>query len=1033
MENTKQKNRYLNKNRGKHANKFNFGILRNNIFSKFAVRKFIILPIAVAGLIIILGLITSYLFFSTSARASAAPGAPASISISKIGKNSIKANWSPASNATPKNAELVLNNIYTKRVYVKDNIPGDAREYTFENISTGLYTAQICFDSTNCNSVSSNSKEPVSIFLDPGKKPNFTDISYISPENQKYINWVATYGIAKGYADGKYRPAKGVTREQMASLIYRLAGNPSAKVWNSPFTDLVDNDHKAAIIWATSRNILQGYDCDDKHIPYFACTAAGTKIFQGNKTITRSQVALEIYRYAAFPAMSEDDIKQNLAKIKDAKNLTTAEERIAVAWLLKEAIVSGYEDGNYRASSNLSRYQMAKIMHRVSKLFSTISFLQENKTSDKFLNTSVVRPSITSIKFIDVLPVCDNPMDVSYNNSRNILACVDGGQMVVGQAGGVIANPFDSCSLFYNLSNPAGVDLDLKYFDATYTKGTKHMFATDILNNLILPAEFAKNAFNMESMFSLTTVKGSFVLPDDFGENADNLAFMFQSANLPKDFKIPAKLAKNATNNINMFRSATINSPLVFSKYFGQKFTEIHGLFNQATINADITFLGTLENVVRGQLFDGAKINGNLHFPEYFLANCASAYQMFAFSTIKGNIVFPKGFLANAVGGSYYHFLDTEIYGDITFPADFGQNGMSTAYMFQNSKIFGNIIFLEGFGTKFGMDMSGLFQYAKISGNIILPNGFGQNGTKVVGLFQHSTVPASFLTVPESLGKNDNLEALFAYVVLPDGFVLPNDFGSNAQSISALFSFATVPDSLTLPKTFGQKAEEIGSLFRRTKLPNGFILPKDFGSLAVGMSDIFEGTRLPINFSLPAGFGQNATILNYAFSSAVIPDGFVLPEKFGQNATHMANMFQSTFIPSGFVLPNDFGQSVVKSSWMFFEATLPVGFNLPAKFCQKAVEMRNMFQKTKILGGLILPADFAKSADNVNYMFQNASLSAPIDWSGTDLTNSQASKTYMFKDVTWNGQFVLARNSGSVAFLISDTGGTNANIKVKGS
>ncbi|MDR3116272.1 MAG: S-layer homology domain-containing protein [Bifidobacteriaceae bacterium] len=753
MESASQKNKYLNR----------------------------VLLIIAAGTIMILGLVGWYLVFSSSVdKAAAAPGAPASISISKIGKNSIRANWTPASDTTPQNAELVLNNIYTKRVYVEANIPGETRQYTFANISAGLYTAQICFDSTNCNSASSNGKEPISIFLSPTEKPNFKDISLISAESQKYINWIATYGIAKGYADGKYRPDKGVTREQMASFIYRSAGSPLVEDLTSSFTDLADNEHRIAVIWATSRNILQGYDCTDKHIPYPACTAAGTKIFQGKKIITRNQASLEIYRYAAFPTMSENDVKENLAKIKDAQNLTTDEEKTAVAWLLKEEIVSGYEDGNYRPLYDLTRSQMAKIMYRVSKLFSVTSFLKEEKGTNNFLNTSAARVSITSLKFIDTLPVCDSPIDVSYDDSGNILACVNGSQIIVGQAGGVIANPLSSRYLFYNLSNSAGVNLDLKYFDATYTKSTASMFAiANISNDLNLPAQFAKNASDMTNMFSSSTFKGSFSLSDDFGENADYLTSIFQSVNLPKSFKIPASLGKNASIIDVMFRNATINSPLVFSADFGKNATMVYTFFNDAIINADITFLGTFEKVTQSQLFYGAKINANLHFPENFLANCTGNSQMFGFSIIKGNIEFPKGFMANVSGGPYSFFIDAEISGDITFPADFGQNGKVAAYMFQGAMISGKLIFLEGFGTKSNMDMTSLFVNSTIKSNLVLPNNFGKSAVNMSYMFQNATLSANIDWAGADLTNSQATKTnMFDQVVWNNQFVLVQNAGS---------------------------------------------------------------------------------------------------------------------------------------------------------------------------------------------------------------------------------------------------------------
>ena len=43
------------------------------------------------------------------------------------------------------------------------------------------------------------------------------------------ISWMKSAQISTGWADGTYRPADAVTREQMAAFIYRLDGYVAAR------------------------------------------------------------------------------------------------------------------------------------------------------------------------------------------------------------------------------------------------------------------------------------------------------------------------------------------------------------------------------------------------------------------------------------------------------------------------------------------------------------------------------------------------------------------------------------------------------------------------------------------------------------------------------------------------------------------------------------------------------------------------------------------------------------------------------------
>lgn len=55
-----------------------------------------------------------------------------------------------------------------------------------------------------------------------GKQPKFSDVS----KDAWYaaaVNWAATFGVVSGYPDGSYHPMEFITRQQLATILYKYA------------------------------------------------------------------------------------------------------------------------------------------------------------------------------------------------------------------------------------------------------------------------------------------------------------------------------------------------------------------------------------------------------------------------------------------------------------------------------------------------------------------------------------------------------------------------------------------------------------------------------------------------------------------------------------------------------------------------------------------------------------------------------------------------------------------------------------------
>ena len=73
------------------------------------------------------------------------------------------------------------------------------------------------------------------------------------------VAWAAERGIVDGYADGTFRPDAGVTREQLAVMLWRYAGSPAS----GHALDFTDADRAGdyaleALSWAVESGVMSG-------------------------------------------------------------------------------------------------------------------------------------------------------------------------------------------------------------------------------------------------------------------------------------------------------------------------------------------------------------------------------------------------------------------------------------------------------------------------------------------------------------------------------------------------------------------------------------------------------------------------------------------------------------------------------------------------------------------------------------------------------------------------------------------------------
>lgn len=101
------------------------------------------------------------------------------------------------------------------------------------------------------------------------------------------VNWASSKGIVNGTDRGMFSPDLSITREQLAAMLYRYAGEPSVSADLSAYTDTVGISPYAskAVEWCVAKGILSG--------------KSATRLAPQD-TATRAECAAMLQRFAAL-------------------------------------------------------------------------------------------------------------------------------------------------------------------------------------------------------------------------------------------------------------------------------------------------------------------------------------------------------------------------------------------------------------------------------------------------------------------------------------------------------------------------------------------------------------------------------------------------------------------------------------------------------------------------------------------------------------------------------------------------------------
>lgn len=172
----------------------------------------------------------------------------------------------------------------------------------------------------------------------------FLDVGEGAHHEQAVVELTAA-GVVNGRSPVFFDPHGPVTRAQLASMLYRLAGSPPI-AGPVAFADVGSSSvHAPAIAWLVERGITTG---------------ATPATFAPGRPVTRAQAAAFLYRAAGSPPI----IDQASPFVDVDPGAYYAD---AVTWMYEEGITFGIDADRYAPGEPLSRGQAASLLVRAGR------------------------------------------------------------------------------------------------------------------------------------------------------------------------------------------------------------------------------------------------------------------------------------------------------------------------------------------------------------------------------------------------------------------------------------------------------------------------------------------------------------------------------------------------------------------------------------------------------------------------------------------------------------------------------------------
>ncbi len=182
----------------------------------------------------------------------------------------------------------------------------------------------------------------------------FTDTNYKSWYSD-HVDYVYDKGIMNGSSATTFAPDRTMTRAELVTVLYRIAGSPEV-TFDGAFTDIPDGQwYSDAVTWAVQNKIVNG---------------VGDNRFAPTANITREQIATILYRYTQTLGVEMAE-GADLTAFPDYAGVASFALE-GMAWAVAEGLITGTVSGGVTSLSpkaTATRAQLATIISRYQQMF----------------------------------------------------------------------------------------------------------------------------------------------------------------------------------------------------------------------------------------------------------------------------------------------------------------------------------------------------------------------------------------------------------------------------------------------------------------------------------------------------------------------------------------------------------------------------------------------------------------------------------------------------------------------------------------
>ena len=177
----------------------------------------------------------------------------------------------------------------------------------------------------------------------PAQAASFRDV----PSGQWYTSWVdkaSDQGLMSGFTDpatgrptGYFGPDEPLTRAQVATVLWRMAGGPSSG--HASFPDVERGSwYDAPVAWCVKAGVVTGYTSG----PDRGC-------FRPDRPVTRQELATMVWRYAKYAGMDVADPDPAAFRSTTDWRTVNSWASEALTWTAAAGVLSGADnhDGTY--------------------------------------------------------------------------------------------------------------------------------------------------------------------------------------------------------------------------------------------------------------------------------------------------------------------------------------------------------------------------------------------------------------------------------------------------------------------------------------------------------------------------------------------------------------------------------------------------------------------------------------------------------------------------------------------------------------